>query len=320
MKRTPRIMIVCTVFFFSVLACTLPGSEPAQEFPPTPNATMTELYAQATILTPAIINTAVNTFTPIIVAENTATPTVTAVNTQTVTATLAPTRTFTPLPTFTPSTPQREGGIITAKYLDDAPMIDGGWGEWTTTQYGANYVVFGADKWENSDDLEAAYRIGWDENRLYVAVKVRDDKYVQNETGADLYKGDSIELLLDVDLYGDYYTAALNSDDYQLGISPGLYEPGGEQEAYLWFPSNVAGTRSKVVIAAFQEDGLYRVEFSIPWSLFGVTPSAGKHFGFAVSVSDNDSSSKDVQQTMVSSAAKRWLADPTTWGELKLVN
>ncbi len=253
-------------------------------------------------------------------AENTATSTVTAANTQTVTATLAPTRTFTPLPTFIPATPQREGGILKAKYLSDAPVIDGDWGEWTTTQYGANYVVFGANNWENSDDLEAAYRIGWDENRLYIAVKVRDDKYVQNAVDENLYKGDSIELLLDVDLYGDFSRTSLNSDDYQLGISAGETLSGGEREAYLWFPSAKAGEKTRVVIDAIQEDNIYRVEFSIPWTMFDITPSAGTHFGFALSVSDNDNSSSDVQQSMVSSAAKRWLADPTTWGELKLVN
>jgi hypothetical protein len=40
--------------------------------------------------------------------------------------------------------------------------------------------------------------------------------------------------------------------------------------------------------------------------------------GLAVSVSDNDDTTKNVQQTMASSAPNRSLVDPTTWGEIVL--
>jgi len=65
-------------------------------------------------------------------------------------------------------------------------------------------------------------------------------------------------------------------------------------------------------------DGIYRVEARIPWSVFNVTPSNGKHFGFALSVSDNDNSGWNEQQSMVSSAGNRHLTQPMTWGELML--
>ena len=65
-------------------------------------------------------------------------------------------------------------------------------------------------------------------------------------------------------------------------------------------------------------NGGYRLEVDIPWSVFGITPTAGQELGFALSVSDNDQSGKSVQETMISTAAKRVLDDPSTWGTLTL--
>ena len=51
---------------------------------------------------------------------------------------------------------------------------------------------------------------------------------------------------------------------------------------------------------------------------FGITPADGQRYGFAVSVSDNDRESENIQQSMVSMAPARRLADPTTWAVLLL--
>ena len=324
MKHQKRIAFVLVALLFSVLACNLPGSQPTQDlFPPTPNATMTELFAQATLLTPDFNQPEFATITPtdeqapIVISP---TFTVEPSETGTVTNTPGITSTFTPPPTITSNTPKRGGGQFIAKYLSVPPTIDGDWFEWTSTQYPANIVVYGLGNWEDGDDLESAFRIGWDNTYLYVAFKVRDEKYVQNATAENIFKGDSIELLLDIDLYNDFNSTTLGADDYQIGISPGKPNTGGTKEAYQWYPTSNAGTRSEIIIAAVGGDELYRVEAAIPWSVFGVTPSVNKHFGFALSVSDNDDTGSNVQQTMVSSASTRKLTNPTTWGELVLGN
>ena len=324
MKRRTLFFVVTIILLLALQGCNLPGKKPTADlFPATPNATMTELFAQATLLTPDLTLPEFATVTPtspggVVLPSATYTQEVVVEPTQTVTVGI--TNTFTPPPTLTLSTPQRSSNAYTAKYLSTPPVLDGDWGEWTTTQFPISYVVYGKDSWSNKDDLEAAFRIGWDNNYLYLAVKVRDDKYVQKATGVEIYKGDSIELLLDVDLYGDFYDQTLNADDYQLGLSPGNPDTGGTKEAYLWYPSSVAGSRPQVTIAALGGDGLYRIEAAIPWSLFGMAPSSGRRFGFAMSVSDNDNTGSNVQQTMISTAASRRLTDPTTWGELVLGN
>jgi hypothetical protein len=198
------------------------------------------------------------------------------------------------------------------------PTIDGDWSEWPNAEIPSGYVVFGGGNWINANDLNSSFKVAYDANNLYIAAKVVDDVYAENATGYKIYLGDSLEILLDTNLTGDYYSRGLSSDDYQLGISAGKGSISGPKEAYLYYPANIRGPRTSVVIASQSLSDGYRVEAAIPWSIFGVTPSSGKHYGFAFSVSDNDNPSQNLQESMVSSASGRRFLNPTTWGDLVL--
>jgi hypothetical protein len=328
MKTKLQIVLVVGMIAAGVLSCNLPWDEPTSdaEFPPTPNETMTALFAQATVLTPDLSGEKDISPTPsAILISPTLTDTLEATASLTPTLTITPTLeeslTFTPPPTLTGAPiPNRASGYFVASFLSSPPTIDGDWSDWGTIQYPAGFVVFGLGSWTDQSDLEGAFRIGWDATNLYIAVKVNDDIYVQNATDQDIWKGDSVEILLDVDLYNDFYSTSLGADDYQLGISPGKPDTNGTKEAFLWFPSSISGSRSQVTVAAIGGSGTYRVEASIPWSVFGVTPYAGRHFGFALSISDNDNISQNGQDSMASCISTRKLTNPTTWGELVLGN
>jgi hypothetical protein len=240
------------------------------------------------------------------------------VPTETLVPSATPTPTETATSTQTPTQTARPRTSIDASFLKDPPDIDGSWSEWTTTQYPMRSVVFGESHWDGEDDLRASYRVGWDEKYLYLAVKVFDDEYVQNATGANLFKGDSIEVLLSTDPDADREGAGLTSHNYQVGISPGNPKLGKDTEAYLWYPASKAGSLSKVEVEAIPMEGGYRIEMAIPWSTFGVTPKRGLTLGFSLSVSDNDDPDKNTQQSILSSASERTLDDPTTWGTLTL--
>ncbi|HMN63307.1 MAG TPA: sugar-binding protein, partial [Anaerolinea sp.] len=232
-----------------------------------------------------------------------------------------PTVTNTSKPPTAAPPPSRPGAHAEATFMGTAPTIDGDWSEWkkVAREYPATNVVFGKGNWTGEDDLAGSYYVGWDLTYLYLAAKVRDDKYVQVSTGENIFKGDSLELILDTNLLGDFYNDSLSADDYQIGISPGHPTIGDDNpEAYLWFPSSKAGKLSGVNIAELDEGTQYRVEAAIPWSVFGITPAKGMRMGFAFSVSDDDLTGEAAQQSMVSSAAGRNLADPTTWGEVTL--
>jgi hypothetical protein len=314
------LIILCILL---ITACTLPQigtkQQEATVEEETPDETMTAIYAIVESLTaqPSVTevpptSTAIPaTETPIVTATTTFTNTPVASATLTATATKIPTAGITTVPA--------RAMIFEAARLSTPPTLDGVWDEWTNTAYPMTYVVFGADNWTGADDLEGSFRVGWDNNYLYLAVKVKDDIYVQNASGADLYKGDGIELLLDANLQGDFYTTSLSPDDYQLDVSPGRPDTSGTKEAYLYFPSSLAGDKtSSVIIASVSQAGLYRMEAAIPWSLFNTSPSVGAKFGFALRASDNDNGGQNVQQSMVACIAGNSLANPTTWAELRL--
>ena len=209
-----------------------------------------------------------------------------------------------------------------AAYLTDTPVMDGTYAEWVedTYKYAVPYVVWQKVNWKDVADLEGVFAAGWDEDYLYISVKVTDDVFVQNKTGEMMYLGDSVEILIDANLDGDFYSAALSQDDYQFGISPGNPDKGLNKEVYLWYPVSKKGSKSNVLVSSqFEISPIYRVEVGIPWSLLEITPATGMHIGFAVSVNDNDKPDENLQQTMISSAQYRDFLDPTTWGELVLV-
>lgn len=312
-----------------LVGCNLtPGPEPVQPTFPVPNQTMTALFSTPlpTLVMTQVPGRATET-KPAEPSQTSLPPTAIPPSAVPPTATLEPSATLAPTraptlapPTSTPDISRRTITSVTASRVSTKPTIDGDWNDLPSKEYPADIVVFGASNWKNADDLTASFKIGWDATNLYLGVKVRDDTYVQNSTGANLFKGDSIEILLDTDVSADYYVKTLSPDDFQLGISPGRPDVSGTKEAYLWLPTNLAGSRSQVKIASIRNnaEGITRIEVSIPWSLFGVTPASGDHFGFVLSVSDNDKSSENVQQSMVSNVKTRVLTDPTTWGDLTL--
>lgn len=321
MKKSQRtVFLILGLLILTSLACNFPFiSSPTPIVFPTPDLTMTAVF-NPTVTDGAVIfptqtpPPAFITPTPTQVAQL---PTSLPTNTP-----LPPTAT--PLPTATPTKSyagpeQRPKFSMIAYHFTNPPHIDGRLGEWKQDRYLIENVVFGKSNHAGSEDLSGRAMIGWDDSNLYLGVRVIDDKYVQNAKGSDLFKGDSLDILLDTNVPTDYYLGALNGDDYQLGISPGSPNPNINVEAYVWFPKSSEASRGDVITAVrVREDG-YVLETAIPWSIFSVSPSHGQHFGFALSISDNDDPNQNVQQSMVSYVPIRTLSDPTTWGDLTLI-
>jgi len=351
-KQTAGLLILA----LALLSCNLPFTTPAEQpvpteiVPPTPENTATNA-PPATFVPPVVVFSA----TPLSPTETSTTSSTSTLDLPTLTSTRTllpynPNASPTPPPTIssgyysgtpgtnktaTPGTNKTAtpGPSKTATPFGTAPTarpsfsvsavlftptIDGDWSEWPNSEISSGYVVFGGGNWINANDLNSSFKVAYDANNLYIAVNVVDDVYVQNATGYKIYLGDSLEILLDTNLTGDYNNKGISSDDYQLGIAPGKGSISGAKESYLWYPASNRGTRTNVVIASQSFTGGYRVEAAIPWSIFGVTPASGKHFGFAFSVSDNDNPAQELQESMVSNVNGRRLLNPTTWGDLVL--
>lgn len=316
-KNTFPIMMVGLILILAMISCSLPGSTTPTPFVfPTPNLTMTAVFNPTQVIVPS--NTLPATSIPTNVPASVTPTSIPSGTATSVSPTAVPSNTPVPTPSFA-GPGMRQKFSVAGIYFSKPPTLDGSLSEWGLDRYLVDSVVYGADLRHDPNDLSGNMMIAWDNDYLYIGMRVKDDYYVQNATGINLFKGDSIEVLLDTNVSGDYYLDQLDGDDFQLGISPGSPKPGKNPEAYLWYPTNLEGSKSNVKVGAQSTDDGYRIEMAIPWSVFKVTPKTGSHYGFAVSISDNDKSGENVQQSMVSNVPTRRLTDPTTWGDLTLI-
>lgn len=327
MRKILMTGIFALIIIVSFTGCNLSfqNLDPTPFFP-TPNYTMTALFTvDESLITDTPPDFAINTTVPPLPtigkpSSTTGIPTQIAPTSTEIPTMIAPSQTsLPPLPTNTAVT-VRGGNWVTGKFMNPPPDFDSIWDEWKATKYPAKYIAYGANEWKNSDDLEGSFAVAWNETYLFLTVKILDDNFVQNATGQDIYKGDSIELLFDTNLYGDLNSTSLSSDDFQIGISSGKGSIDGEKEVYLWYPSGKAGSIEDAIVASSRSDSITRVEIAIPWKVFNIIPASGQQYGFGLSVSDNDNLSENVQQSMVSNLPNRKLTDPTTWTVLTLSN
>ncbi len=303
-RKALMILAGCACLSILLGGCTLPDfSSPTPFVFPTPNLTMTALFQPTATLPP--------TLTPPPVQTATSPPASPTPETQ-------PPATAIPLPTASQNERARPGEGVVAAFLASPPAVDGDLGDWQLAAQPVESVVYGPANVSGAQDLSGDVYVAWDEQFLYLGVRVVDETYAQGASGDDLYLGDSVEVLIDTRLSDDFFVADLSPDDFQLGVSPGSPSPGDNPEAYLWYPRSVEGARAQVEIAAQATADGYQVEMAVPWGVFEISAQAGQRYGFAFSISDNDNTAADVQESMVSSVATRRLTNPTTWGNLFL--
>ena len=112
-------------------------------------------------------------------------------------------------------------GMVQAWQKEVPPVIEGDLSDWGVLENTADSVVYGADNWSGVSDLGANFSLGWDATNLYLAVLVQDDVYSQTQKDETIFRGDSVEFLLDVALQDDGQHEKLSDDDYQIGLSGG---------------------------------------------------------------------------------------------------
>jgi hypothetical protein len=235
------------------------------------------------------------------------------------------------LPTVTPTansvaaptdSPPLISPDITANRAASPPIIDGSLAEWPSQpSFLAAHQVYAVSEWDGSDDVTAAWQLLWDNDNLYIAVTVTDDIHVQTQTGRDSHRGDSLEIQLDTDRFGDLQAIQVSADDYQITLSPGNFVDL-PPSAYRFRGSTSGRIEDApghaIAVAAQRTPTGYALEAAIPWSDLSVTPHAGLVLGLALNVNDNDSPGTAVQEIMKSSAPERILVVPSSWGTLTL--
>lgn len=241
-----------------------------------------------------------------------------------------PEPTVTPEPTLTAAAGIRlrvgNGPDLHAAARTFGLRLDGRLDEWGATSAASigTLVFENPDRpgnWNGPADLNGLVRAAWDANALYFAVQVEDDLIVQESREDRLFRGDAVEFFFDSDLTGDFDIDQYNGDDAQLVFSPGNFSTNPPAAWVYLSPdtgSGAAAFRSAIQVAALRLDNGYSVEVVVPWSGLGVTPAPGSVFGYAVALSDDDSTDGGLQEAQLSTTLQTPFQHPLRWGNLIL--
>jgi len=211
-----------------------------------------------------------------------------------------------------------------ARMADPPPAVDGSLSRLGSSPTALSWdsrerVVFGVEKWQGPGDLSGQLVLGWDENFLYVGAIVVDDLVTQPYFGSDMFRGDHLEVFLDLPRRD---TSQRNGRHViHIGLSPGDFGIGEAAvlpEVVQWSPTlgTVAGAR----IAARRSADGYQLEAALPWAGLGIEkPEVGLCMGLDVTLSDADERLDAGQESMASLVTGPWaLRDPNRMLEAAL--
>jgi len=193
--------------------------------------------------------------------------------------------------------------FLQAPRLSVPMAIDGNLNNWTSIPgvalAGREAVVRSPQFWTGNADLSATVKYAWDDNALYLAVDAEDDVFVQDNTGFDTWKGDGLQIGIDVDNGKEILTTGNTLADSQsqhrwsemtMALTkngPQVYRTGSYNPSL--FP--VAQVPASDISLSVVRQGVHTLyEAAIPWRMLGKNeaPKAGDRIGVALSVNDMD--------------------------------
>lgn len=207
--------------------------------------------------------------------------------------------------------------------IESPPQIDGNLDEWMEELVPAilethpiSQPTYRKENYTGASDISGTFMVAYDEERLYLAIRVIDDVFSQPFQGSELFKGDSIIVSLDTDLQGDFYERVNNLDDYRVGLSPGDFS-SLPPEAYIWIPQETRG--DEIFVVSSKTSNGYIIEAAIPWWNFqNFEVRDAKALGFDISINDKDF--LEERELAISSSPFLDWNDPTSFGTLVLLD
>lgn len=188
---------------------------------------------------------------------------------------------------------------------------------WHSVDHTMGWTTPGNDK-DGSFDFACVA----DENYLYVAVKINDDKKCVDENlGGDVYKDDSIELYIDGDnnkaLEYEPDVSQITIGRYNIGVdpkTPKLNAWTGNSGKGL--PADQSGT----MVAVVDTDYGYAMEIAVPLATYKIKLADGALIGFNVQLNDDDDNGERDHKLSWSEAERKGgetaYFDPSVFGEL----
>jgi hypothetical protein len=196
------------------------------------------------------------------------------------------------------------------------PVIDGSLEEWEI--YDKAQISNPTIKKENFTsirDCSGVIFTCWDDISFYFAVQITDDVFNQSFTGNQLNNGDSLTIVFDTDLSGDFSIPFYNNDDSQIDFSPGNFS-GIPSEAFIYFPLR---TSKGIELKSSKIKDGYIIEVSLPWENFvSYGPKDMDVLGFTASIFDTDN--LESTELVISSSQQFEINNVTTLGTIVLID
>ena len=159
-----------------------------------------------------------------------------------------------------------------------------------------------------------------DDEWLYVALEVTDDKTVTGETmGNDLWKDDSVEVYIDAN---NAKTATYEGDDAQITIGAVNMDLGNIDEPELGGTGDGAKTGTKAAVVASNDGWIVEAAIPLQNDKWDIKLENGKTIGFNVHLNDDDDGGDRDHKLIWSlkDAADSSWQNTSVFGELKFVN
>ena len=152
----------------------------------------------------------------------------------------------------------------------------------------------GQDSWDGPEDCGGEFYLLWDDENIYIAAVVKDDKLSMNKSGADIWNSDCVEVLF----------STTDADAAHSWTNPTIhYQYGFNANNQRWNWCNMDGPGQSepdyLQIAATETADGYILEASIEYGqMSSLDFSEGNTIGFHVCIDDTDIDDGDTEYQM----------------------
>jgi hypothetical protein len=200
--------------------------------------------------------------------------------------------------------------FLAAPRRETAPVIDADLADWNEADaieiMGREHLVRSPRYYDGSGDSAARLWLACDAEHLYLAAEVRDDRFVQPYTANETWKGDSIQVAINLDPGREESETGNTLADAGMAarwsvLNLALTEAGpacsrgrtydNEVLPYGAIPPERLPLRIRV-----REDGAQIYEAAMPWTVLGARPDERlEDVGIAIAFNDRDEAERAVQ-------------------------
>ena len=199
-----------------------------------------------------------------------------------------------------PAVHPKTGEPLVIDVFRGTPEIDGDLSDWNLSAMTPAILdveaqlYTGQTSWENVDDLGGEFYLLWDDENIYMAVIVKDDKLSQNKTGGTIWNADAVEVF-----FSTLNAVPPHDEHYQYGFD-------FKEQTWNWCNMD-SGGQSQIdylkVASSLTPEG-YICEASIEYGqMLSLDFSVGSTVGFHPVLDDTDNGDREIQMTWTSREA-----------------